>query len=937
MRRRTIIIGILALLLAVGAILLHVRQQSLTGALGGTGTVEERVRHFTDANADGTLTAREMRRALVTVIRGVISATLPGTEPNLELDVNDDSLLNRADITEMARVLRAILACGNGTPDAGEQCDDGNTNAGDGCSAVCATEDRFTCTGSPSQCVPSLCGNGVLDPGEEFCDDGNTLNGDGCSQTCALEIGFSCDQGSPSQCAANTCIDTDSGTVFGVKGTLTINRHFLPDFTRTDQCMSGDQTVYSCTDPAGTLTPHCFLAEWSDDPVCDIYGSVTMKQCDCFNGTCVTWCGDRQTQTAKGEVCDDGNETNGDGCDATCHVEATYACTSASPSVCTPLCGNGTLDVDANSNQRLNAYAEQCDDHNAVSGDGCSQSCAIEPGYGCIGTPSICSLTPAGCGNGTLDPGEECDDGNASNGSAVNGNKDGCSAICTVEPGFVCAGIPSHCDVYTCQDSDGGNNFAVRGTATVLKNYSLFMQSDDACQIQTSPGVWQSAASCSGANCYTNEANCSTSYPFFSDTMAHCTSCTNGVCANPAICGNGILETGETCDDGNTMSTDGCSTACQVEAGYICTGTPSQCALGPVCGNGTIEGTEQCDDGNTNPDDVCGNNCLLTCGDHNLGQYEECDDGNTASGDGCSSQCTVEPPLASIAPFMWTRETSIPVGSSTFSEYATTVALGKIWVLGGLENGALSAAVYATADGDSWSQMGLLPDARYSASVTEFNGELWVVGGMNCGLKSSCTFQTIYHSPDGAQWTQGPSLPSGTQMVRAPLYVLNGTLFVLSGNGTIYSLSGPDAAWQAAGAFYYTEPRVTVFNNAVWMLSGRSLYASADGTTNWQLKSTLPSSVQTEQYTVYPGNLVPFGGKLVVLGNADDPAATVKEPNCFKVLLSSGDGIQWSKSITSPCWEPIRNHAVLSFLGKLWLLGEEFSHGDVFSAEPVLP
>ena len=30
----------------------------------------------------------------------------------------------------------------------------------------------------------------------------------------------------------------------------------------------------------------------------------------------------------------------------------------------------------------------------------------------------------------------------------------------------------------------------------------------------------------------------------------------------PAVCGDGIVETGETCDDGNTVSGDGCSSTC---------------------------------------------------------------------------------------------------------------------------------------------------------------------------------------------------------------------------------------------------------------------------------------------------------------------------------------------------------------------------------------
>ena len=58
------------------------------------------------------------------------------------------------------------------------------------------------------------------------------------------------------------------------------------------------------------------------------------------------------------------------------------------------------------------------------------------------------------------------------------------------------------------------------------------------------------------------------------------------------VCGNGIVETGEDCDDGNTASGDGCSASCESESG-------------PVCGNGAVEGTEECDDGNTANGDGC--------------------------------------------------------------------------------------------------------------------------------------------------------------------------------------------------------------------------------------------------------------------------------------------------------------------------------------------
>ena len=79
-----------------------------------------------------------------------------------------------------------------------------------------------------------------------------------------------------------------------------------------------------------------------------------------------------------------------------------------------------------------------------------------------------------------------------------------------------------------------------------------------------------------------------------------------------STCGNGTLEQGEACDDGNTASGDGCSSDCtQVEVGYTC----------PTAGQA----------------------CVATCGDGIKTGTEGCDDGNTTAGDGCSPTCTVEP------------------------------------------------------------------------------------------------------------------------------------------------------------------------------------------------------------------------------------------------------------------------------------------------------
>jgi len=80
----------------------------------------------------------------------------------------------------------------------------------------------------------------------------------------------------------------------------------------------------------------------------------------------------------------------------------------------------------------------------------------------------------------------------------------------------------------------------------------------------------------------------------------------SGFCAPPA-CGEGILNVGEQCDDQNINNADGCSSVCQIERGYVCSGQPSVCDT--VCGDRIVAGSEECDDGNANNFDGCSNTC----------------------------------------------------------------------------------------------------------------------------------------------------------------------------------------------------------------------------------------------------------------------------------------------------------------------------------------
>ena len=89
--------------------------------------------------------------------------------------------------------------CGDGILEPGEQCDDGDSDDGDGCSAACIIEP------DPS------CGNGILEQGEE-CDDGNNTDGDDCDSNCLKET-TACITCEGTLSLGGRWCDNDDGTV----------------------------------------------------------------------------------------------------------------------------------------------------------------------------------------------------------------------------------------------------------------------------------------------------------------------------------------------------------------------------------------------------------------------------------------------------------------------------------------------------------------------------------------------------------------------------------------------------------------------------------------------------------------------------------------------------------------------------------------------------
>ncbi|MCX5746778.1 MAG: DUF4215 domain-containing protein, partial [Proteobacteria bacterium] len=410
---------------------------------------------------------------------------------------------------DAVQALQCSVPCGDGALDAGEQCDDANTVDGDGCTA-CTIDPHYGCDSAPSVCTP-ICGDGVVVAPGEACDDNGTTGGDGCSASCTVETGWTC-AGAPSIC------DTTCGD--GIRAGA--------EACDDGNVGTGDGCDMACAIEIG----------WS----CE--GDVP--------STCGTTCGDGLV--AGPESCDDANEIDGDGCNTQCRIEFGWGCTG-SPSACTTTCGDG-----------IRMGTEACDDGDVVSGNGCSATCTVEPGWTCVppvlahGGPPPHDVCTTACGDGVPAGPEACDDGGVSAG-------DGCSATCTIEPGYACTGSPSVCTDSCGDGTVGGSEACDDGNTLDGDGCSV------ACAIET------------GYHCTGEPSACTTT------------------------CGDGVRAGTEACDDANVTSGDGCTGTCTVEAGWTCAGdSPDTCRT--VCGDGKIAGIESCDDGNT----VANDGCSATCG-----------------------------------------------------------------------------------------------------------------------------------------------------------------------------------------------------------------------------------------------------------------------------------------------------------------------------------
>ena len=489
-------------------------------------------------------------------------------------------------------------------------CDDGNPCTVDACNPAsgCTStlDDGAPCNDEDGCTLGDVCKAGACQPGiNKVCGGGGACVLAACQAStgqCALTnaaTATGCDDGSActasDACAGSQClgkaIECDDGNPCTLDGCAAAMG--CTHAASTAPCDDGN----ACTDGDKCQGGAC-AGTVKDAKACDDGSVCTTDACDPIAG-----CG----HGANVSVCDDGNLcTNGDACKDKLCVPGTNTCGCTVTADCAKeedanLC-NGVLFCDKSVlpyKCKVNpATVVVCDVtiDTACANNLCAAAtgkCALKSqadGKACDADGSVCTIGDA-CKAGMCAAGAAllCDDKNACTSEACDA-KVGCtqtanSAAC--DDGNACT-VGDVCNAKLCAPGptkvcNDGQDCTVDScnskTGACLNDGTA--KNGQACDADGS--ICTGGDACSGGACVAGpQASCNDNNPCTTDscdkakgcvhaTVADQTACGTGlwciaaVCKKKPVCGDNILDPGEQCDDGNTVTGDGCSATCLVE------------------------------------------------------------------------------------------------------------------------------------------------------------------------------------------------------------------------------------------------------------------------------------------------------------------------------------------------------------------------------------
>ncbi len=394
----------------------------------------------------------------------------------------------------------------------------------------------------------AFCGDGIATYPEQ-CEDGNTVSGDGCSASCQLE-GGNPGVGTCPGIAYNFVGDPAGPRTISLAGDVSLLSNTMGTFGCSSIAGGKDQAyaIRPTIDGAITAVLH---AAWPE-------AALHVRR-ECFNSGTEVDCRMEPTGPVRVTFPVTANQTY------TVFVDSKSSASfpngglySLELTLAPSTCGNGVLEL-----------PEECDDANTSDGDGCSATCALEPMPNGIDTCTI------------LVPGEDGGLVEAPGGALISFAGDAVAGPLTYHTSA--STTPLTAAARTCSSGTTARKDAIYRfvppfngyvTARAKGQFNLTLDLRTNCLPQAS-STSTGSISCgaadggNGAESVRGPVDAGTTYYLIVDGPTFNTNFdgpfTLDVELEKAVCGNGRIEGGEACDDGNNVDGDTCSATCTIE------------------------------------------------------------------------------------------------------------------------------------------------------------------------------------------------------------------------------------------------------------------------------------------------------------------------------------------------------------------------------------
>jgi cysteine-rich repeat protein len=226
--------------------------EELKGSISASNSIPQTINDIVSLRYNGNITLQPVGPVTIRSFNGsgfdtqTVTPSISGTRATVQLG-SMKACYNFIRAVYMDFEIVPVAECGDSIIQSPEQCDDGNTIDGDGCSAICEVE--------------PICGDGLINQENEQCDDGNNIDDDECSNECLQnpegdpfcgdgavnQPSEECDDGNnidDDECS-NLCLDNTTDPICG-NGTIE-----PPEQCDDGNLVNGDGCSDTCRLPGG--------------------------------------------------------------------------------------------------------------------------------------------------------------------------------------------------------------------------------------------------------------------------------------------------------------------------------------------------------------------------------------------------------------------------------------------------------------------------------------------------------------------------------------------------------------------------------------------------------------------------------------------------------------------------------------------------------------